>query len=271
MTRKFSLVYLTAAGCAPPEMIHLAARAGFEYVSLRTISMGLAGEPEFGLARNPALLRDTRTALEETDVKLLDIENARIHDATDFARYLPEMEIAASLGATAVLTNVWTADRNLAVDSFARLCEHAKSFGLKVSLEFVTWAAIRNIRESVDLIEAAGCDNAGIAVDLLHFSRSRCTLDELASLPPKLLTALHLCDAPAEIPETVAGLIHNGRAERLYVGEGGIDVAGVVRRMPDIVFGVEIPHLERVKVIGHAEHVFRALERTKDYLAAHSL
>lgn len=271
MIRQFSLGYLTAPACAPPEMIYLAGRAGYDYVSLRTIAMGLPGEPDFGLAGNQTLLRDTRTALRDTGVRLLDIENARIHDGVDIERYLPEMEVAAELDAGAVLTNVWSDDRSFVVDRFAELCRHARTFNLKVSLEFVTWASITGIRDAVELIRESRVDNAGIVVDLLHFSRSRCTLDELSAVPAELISGIQICDAPATIPSTVEGLIHNGRVERLYPGEGGIDIAGVVLNAPNVVYGIEIPNLERARVIGNAEHVFRCLELTGQYFAQHAL
>ncbi|WP_153110607.1 sugar phosphate isomerase/epimerase family protein [Propionivibrio limicola] len=272
MKRQFSLVYLTASELAPPEMIETAGRAGFDYVSLRTIAMGLPGELNFGLSSNPALLRDTKAALADSGVKLLDIENARLHDDVDIRKYLPEMEIAAELGAKAVLTNIWSTDRAFVVDKFAELCGHAKSYGLKVNLEFVTWASITDLKDSVEIIKSSGADNAAIALDTLHFSRSRCTLEELAALPPDYLGALHLCDAPAEIPTTKEGLIHTGRGERLYVGEGGIDIAGIVSNMPaNVVCGIEIPHIERLKAIGASEHISRSIETTKAYLEANGL
>ena len=252
-------------------MVYLAGRAGYDFVSLRTIAMGLPGEPNFGLAGNRALLRDTRTALNDTGVKLLDIENARIHDGVDIKQYLPELEIAAGLGARAVLTNVWSDDCSYVVDRFSELCGHAKSFNLRVSLEFVTWARISSIQDAVELIRESGADNAGIVVDLLHFSRSRCTVAELAALPPELIAGIQLCDAPAAIPATVEGLIHNGRAERWYPGDGGIDIAGVLSNAPNVVFGIEIPNLERARVIGNAEHVFQCLEKTRQYFIDHAL
>ncbi len=122
------------------------------------------------------------------------------------------------------------------------------------------------------LIDAAGADNAVIAVDTLHFHRSRCRPEELENLPLRLFGSLHLCDAPGGIPTTVEGLIHTGRAERLYLGEGGIDVASIVRHaLPGMICAIEIPHLERVDVIGSAEHAHRALETAKSYLQANGL
>ena len=53
MTQEFSLAHLTVLGCAPPEMTYIAARAGYDYVSIRPIFMGLPGEPNYALADNP--------------------------------------------------------------------------------------------------------------------------------------------------------------------------------------------------------------------------
>ena len=41
MERKFSLAYLTIPGVNPFDQIRIAAEAGYDYVSLRTIPMGL--------------------------------------------------------------------------------------------------------------------------------------------------------------------------------------------------------------------------------------
>ena len=42
MSHIYSLVHLTDISCPPPEMIRVAAKAGYDSVSMRTIPMGLA-------------------------------------------------------------------------------------------------------------------------------------------------------------------------------------------------------------------------------------
>ena len=269
MARQFSLVYLTTPNCSPPQMIHLAADAGFEFVSLRTIAMGLRNEPNFGLASNKELLIQTRNALADTGVKIHDTENARIYDGVDLKSYIPELEVAAELGARCILTNIWTPDRVFVADALAELCDLAKPLGLQVIVEFVTWAQITTLNDVVALVCESNRDNVGIVLDTLHFHRSRCSLDDLDLVPPGMLKFVHLCDAPKEIPSTIDGLIHAGRAERLYPGEGGIDIASIVSRLPPMVYGIEIPHLERAKAIGDANHAAVCLQRTKAYLNAH--
>ena len=55
MERKFSLAYLTIPGVDPFDQIRIAAEAGYDYVSLRTIPMGLPGEPQTCLEKDPEL------------------------------------------------------------------------------------------------------------------------------------------------------------------------------------------------------------------------
>ena len=46
MQNQFSLAHLTILGCTPPEMTYIAARSGYDFVSLRLICMGVPGEAE---------------------------------------------------------------------------------------------------------------------------------------------------------------------------------------------------------------------------------
>jgi sugar phosphate isomerase/epimerase len=272
MPPKFSLAHLTVLGCAPPEMTHIAARAGYDFVSFRILMMKAATEHgcDYSLAENKVMLRETRAALAETGLRVHDIELARIFPGVDIQSYLPAFEVAAELGARHVMSSVWTPDRAFAAEAFAELCDLAKPLGLTVDLEFVTWADVSNLQQALDLLYAADCSNAGLLIDVLHFNRSRVALDELDRVPREWFHFVHLCDAPAEIPATREGLIHAGREERLYVGEGGIDVGAILARLPEVLYSIEIPHLARVKEIGYQEHANRCLQTAKAYFASRS-
>lgn len=269
MTARFSLAHLTVLGCPPPEMTRIAFEAGYDLVSFRIILMGLPGEPDYALARNPQLLRETRAALRETGLRLHDVELARIHDGLDPRTYLPAMEVAAELGGRSVLSSIWTPDRAFAIDAFAQLCELAGPLGLKVDLEFPTWSSVTDLQQAMEVLRAAGKENAGVLVDVLHFHRSRVRLEELDDVPREWFHFAHLCDAPTEIPTAKEELIHTGRDERLYLGEGGIDVASILHRLPEVPYSIELPHLERARQLGYAEHARRCLQSAKAYLAAH--
>jgi sugar phosphate isomerase/epimerase len=104
MKQEYSLAHLTVLGLPPPEMTYVAARAGYDYVSIRPIYMGLPGEPNYALAENKQMLQQTERALASTGVRIHDIELARIFDGVDPKNYLPAMEVSAELGAKAVLS-----------------------------------------------------------------------------------------------------------------------------------------------------------------------
>jgi len=250
-------------------MTYIAARAGYDFVSFRMIYMGLPGEANYDVATNKEMLRQTRTALASTGLKLLDIEVARISDGLDPRKYLPAMEAAAELGGKYVLASPWATDRNFTIDCFGRLCDLARPLGLTVVYEFVTFATGRSLADAVAVLRGAGRPNSGVLVDTLHFSRSRVPLAELDAVPREWFHYAHLCDAPAEIPATNEGLIRTAREERLYPGEGGIDIAAILQRMPQVPYSLEIPHLARVKELGYAEHAFRCLQNARTYLDAH--
>jgi sugar phosphate isomerase/epimerase len=269
MTRQFSLAHLTVLNCAPPEMTYVAARAGYDFVSFRPIGLGTPNEPQYSLAEDKVMLRQTKAALAETGLKLLDIEMVRIYDGVDPKIYLPALEVAAELGARHVLTTASTNDRNFVIDCFSELCDMAKPFGLTMDLEFITWYNVSTFKEAVDIVRAANRENGGILIDTLHFNRSCIRLEELDAVPHEWFHYAHVCDAPKEIPTTKEGMIHTAREERLYLGEGGIDVAAILNRIPEIPYSLEIPHAKRARELGYEEYARRCLQTAKDYLDTH--
>ena len=269
MKQRYSLAHLTVLGCAPPEMTYVAARAGYDYVSIRPIYMGLPGEPDYSLAENPQMLRQTKAALASTGVRVHDIELARIYDGVHPTKYLPAMEVAAELGAKAVLCSIWGGERDFYVEKFAELCDLAKPFGLTVDLEYVPIAVVRNLAGAADVLRTVDRSNAGLMVDMHHFHRARDNPADLDGLPREWFHFAHLCDAPAEIPTDRQEMIRVLREARLYVGEGGIDVAGILSHLPRCVYSIELPNRARHEEMGYAEHAFRCLETLKAYVAAH--
>jgi sugar phosphate isomerase/epimerase len=208
----------------------------------------------------------TKKALRETGIQVHDIELARIFDGVDIKSYEPAFEIAAELGAKSVLSSIWTPDKPFYIEKFAELCDQAKKYGLNVELEFVSWADVKNLKDAVEVLNAVEKDNAGVMIDTLHFDRSRVAIEELRTIPKEWFHFAHLCDGPAEIPTTKEGLIRTGRDERLYIGEGGINIADIVSELPeDIVYSLELPHIARAKELGYAEHARRCIESAKNY------
>jgi sugar phosphate isomerase/epimerase len=269
--QQYSLAHLTVLGCPPPEMTYIAARAGYDFVSLRLIYMGLPGEPNYALAENPQMLRQTQRALHDTGIGVHDIELARIQDAMDVKRYLPALECAAQLGARAVLSSIWTREREYAIDKFGELCDLARQFHLTVDLEPVPIAGVRNVPEAVDVLRTVRRDNAGLMLDTHHFHRALDRPEMLEGLPREWFHFAQICDAQLQIPADLAEMTRIMREERLYLGEGGIDIAATLDGLPRMVYSIELPHLARAREMGYAEHAFRCLESAKSYFAAHKV
>jgi sugar phosphate isomerase/epimerase len=111
--------------------------------------------------------------------------------------------------------------------------------------------------------------NAGVLIDAFHFSRSRSRLEDVAAIPPSRLRYLQLCDVPEVIPETLGAILVEARAERLFPGEGQLDLMGLLRALPrDIPLSLEVPTLTLAKTVGATERARRALAATKRVLAA---
>lgn len=271
MGKQFSLAHLTVLGCTPPEMTRIAARAGYDFISLRLIPMGVPGEQPC-LPEDRAMIRQTKAALDETGVKVLDIELARILPDIDPETFVPAMETAAELGARHLISSAWTHSRDdgdFVVQRYVQICDLARPFGLTVELEFPTFSRLTNLQETVDIVSKADRPNGGILIDTLYLYFSQVGLAELEALPRQWLHFVHICDTRAGIPDSREEMVHVARDERLYLGEGGIDFAAIFERLPDIPFSIELPNAKRVKELGYEGHARRCLESAKRYIEQH--
>ena len=213
------------------------------------------------------MLRQTKAALASTGLRVHDIELARVYEGLHPTKYLPAMEVAAELGAKAVLSSIWGGEREFYIEKFGEICDLAKPFGLTVDLEYVPIATVSNLAQSIDVLRAAKRSNAGLMIDTHHFHRARDNPADLDVLPREWFHFAQLCDASAEIPTERAEMIRIMREGRLYCGEGGIDVAGILAHVPPCVYSIELPNKELHEELGYAEHATRCLETLKAYLA----
>ena len=264
---QFSLAYLTVLNTPPDKMVHIAANAGYDYVSLRPIYMGLQNEPNYSLAANPALLHETKRALRSRNMKLLDIELARIADGVDPAQYEPEIEVAAKLGGKHVLSSIWTDNYEESLEKFAKLCDLASQYGLTVDLEYVPIASVANLHDALDILAKTNRRNAGLMIDIHHFHRAHNTIEELKKVPKDLFHFVHLCDATGEIPKDKEEMVRIVREARSYVGEGGIDVAGIINTIPQVPYSIELPNKQQSDLLGYEEFARRCLQTAKAYIA----
>jgi 4-hydroxyphenylpyruvate dioxygenase-like putative hemolysin/sugar phosphate isomerase/epimerase len=262
----YSLAHLTALSLSPPELVEAASDAGYRYVGLR-LTRVTPHEPHYPLATDPALMRTTKIRLAATGIEVLDVELARIDPTADPRSYLRFLEAGAELGARHVIAQLPDPDFARKTERFAQLCELARPLGLTIDLEFPSWTQTATLAEATRVLRSAGQSNAGILVDVLHFARSGSSADDLRDLPSEWFHFAHVCDAPAEVPTTEAGLIYTARFERLFPGEGGLDVRGILDALPPgIPYALEIPHATNVAQLGAKEHARLAITAARRHL-----
>jgi sugar phosphate isomerase/epimerase len=261
MSRSYSLAHLTALHLTPPQLVDVAAQAGYGHVGLRLLP-ALPGGAAYPLMRDRATLRETIARCRDTGIGVFDLEIVRLDARFDARDYLAFLEIGAELGARAVLTAADDPDPARLAASYASFCAAARPFGLSADLEFMPWTEVRDIGSAARVIHDAGDPaNAGVLVDALHLARSDSTLEEVRRLPRRWLHYAQVCDAPAAIPQTQAGLIHDARSERLLPGEGELDLAGMLDALPaDLPLSVEIPNDKMMPRMGALAWARRALE-----------
>jgi sugar phosphate isomerase/epimerase len=262
----YSLAHLTAPHLSPPELVEVAAAGGYRYVGLRLTRVG-PDDLVSPLTTDAGLRRETKARLADTGVEVLDIELARLGPETEPEAFERLLEAGAELGARHVIGQLPDPDRERKIERFAALCDLASRFGLTVELEFPSWTETPDLTEATHVLRAVNRANAGLLVDVLHFTRSRSSIEELKQLPREWFRFAHVCDAAAEVPATTEGLIRTARVERLFPGEGGIDVRGILAAMPqDIPYTLEIPRTTLASLVGEKECARLALLAARRYL-----
>jgi sugar phosphate isomerase/epimerase len=266
---KYSLSHLTLLDCSLPELIYIASRAGYDAVSPRLIHQGIAGECPFP-PLGADVVRAAANALQTTGLKVHDIELIAITEDFSAEKYLPALEVGGALGAEKLVASAWTRrgdDRDFLVDAYARICDLARPYGLSVGLEFPSFSRLRNLAAAADIVRAAGRPNGGILIDTLYLHMSRVGAAELESLPAHWLQFIQISDVLPGVPDTRAGMIQIARGARLYPGEGCIDFADIIERLPPVNYSIELPNRSRVAELGYEEHARRCLQTAKRALA----
>lgn len=269
----YSLAALTVLELSPPEMVETAARAGYDFVGLRP-TPATPEEPSFPLLTDAALLRETRRRIQDTGVRVADIEILRLRPETrvndDFARFV---EVGAELGASDILVAGNDDDYNRLIDNFAALCELAAPHRLHPHLEFMPWTGVKDLNQArriVGAVREAGHANACLLVDAFHFDRSRSRLEDLAAVPADWMRYVQLCDVPGPIPISMDEILREARCDRRFPGDGQADLRGLLNHIPaDVPLSLEIPtDALRQQGVSALERARMALEKARTLVGA---
>jgi len=260
--RVVSLSALTVLELAPPDMVTCARDAGYTHVGLRLIP-ATPNEPSYETIGDTPVIRETLARLADTGITVLDIEILRLKPDVRVRDFLPVLETAARLGARNALVAGNDPDEARLTENLAALCDLAAPLGIAPCLEPMPWTDAKDFAQAARIVGNARRDNAGVLIDPIHFDRGGSSAAEIPSVPSSRLRYLQLCDAPAERPATLEGLLHQARSERLLPGDGGLDLAGILRAVPgDTPISIEIPQVALAKTVPAVERARRALAAT---------
>jgi sugar phosphate isomerase/epimerase len=262
MKRRIGLAALTVLELSPAEQIAVAAEGGYNFVGLRLIRATEEEQPHPW--HEAGFVGEIARRLSDCGLEALDVEIFRLEPSVDIRTFEPLMAAAARLGAKQMLVVCADPDEPRLVESFGRLCDLGAAYGLSGNIEPLPWLDVPNVAKAKRVLDAADRDNSGLLIDALHFDRGQNRLDELEDLPRSRLNYMQLCDAPAQRPAGMDETRRQARSARLFPGEGGLDLHGLLRALPaDLPIGLEIPHATPMSA---AERSKRALRFTRALL-----
>jgi sugar phosphate isomerase/epimerase len=252
---------------APPALIDVAAACGYDAVGIRLLP-AVPGGLAYSLMDDEAALKETLARLDATGITVADLEVVAFRPETEIAAFSGFFETGARLGAKHILVAAYDPDLGRFRDRYAAFCEAAAPYGLTADLEFMPWTYVPDLVTANGIVAEIGQANAGVLVDALHFDRSRSSVTQLGNVSTHRLHYWQLCDGPSERPATTEAMMHAARHERMFPGEGGVDLVALARAMPaDITVSIEVPTDELAKTMAAKDRAQRALDAAKNVVA----
>jgi sugar phosphate isomerase/epimerase len=236
-----SLSPLTILDATPPEQVSAAAAAGFDALGIRVYPV--ADERVSPMLGDTPMMRETLARLAATGRQVLDVELIILRPTglTDDA--LRVLDAGARMGARFVQVLGYDRDEDRLIDSFAHVCEAAVERGIRPSLEFMMYSAVKTVHDALRIVERAEHPSGAVLVDALHLRRSGGSPADLATMPPQRLPYAQLCDAPLEPvwPDEDEARTES-RTGRLLLGDGELPLHELMDVLPvGAALSVETP------------------------------
>lgn len=238
---QLSLSPVTIAQCTFEQAFEQAARAGFTGIGLRydqferylqaggSVAQVRQWLRRFGLEITEAAFlaewqfhgglplvsrRQRRGGADERAELLLE----RLHT---FLAHCEQFECA---NVTAVPALRETGDLDIAAEEFAKLCDLARPYGVRLCLEFMgTASQISDLRSAEQLVVKAGRPNGGLLIDTFLFHQGGSRLADLAQIRIEHVFNVQLADAKPKPREQL-----NMLEDRLFPGDGAAPVRQIV-------------------------------------------
>jgi 2-keto-myo-inositol isomerase len=152
------------------------------------------------------------------------------------------------------------------VERLQRLADLGKSYGIKVLFEPIgfDFFSIRKHLDGLDIVNEIKNQGIGLLIDTFHFYVGENTLEDLEKIPPWRISLIHFHDA-ADRPRNKLG-----DEDRLYPGEGVIDLSGFCRVLRDKgyegVLSVELINPKLWETVPSKDMAIKAWDSLKPYL-----
>ncbi|GGA49717.1 sugar phosphate isomerase/epimerase family protein [Pelagibacterium lentulum] len=241
-----ALAHLTALDLPPPALVQAAAKAGFAKVGLR-LHPAAPGAIEYYSVPGTPDFAELKAVLDGEGIRIHDIEIVSIGPGFAATDYLYLLEAGQALGAATLNVSGDDEDRSRLTDNFAALCEQARTFAMRVDLEFMRWRAIGTLEQSAEIVTDANAGNGRILLDALHLFRSGGSIETLKSIDRSLIGSIQLCDGRGPIPSGDEAVIFEARQNRFAPGDGELPLKELVEHLADLQglqWGVETPMLD---------------------------
>lgn len=241
----------------PLEVIDIAARAGFDGVSLRFIPVVGMDMPFFPVVGDRAAISGIKSALSRTQLRLFEIFTLYIKPEFDFASYVAALEVGAELGAACAMALCFDSDHARRTENFARVCEAAGKVGIDIGLEFSMATEIRSMQAAIDLVRATKSPHASLMVDPAHLRRCGGVPDDLDAVDHSLMRYAQFNDLDVATNEL------------RMPGEGDLPLGEILKRLPqDIPLVAEVTPSRMPPGVTNAEWARRIAVSTRPYIGA---
>lgn len=254
-TRRLGIAQLSLVGTAPPDLVTIAAQAGFDFIGARVRPV-TATERPYDLQPGSPLLKETMERMADTGVTVEDIEfllldgTGRQNGQDQRQAWLHMMEAGQALGASTLTVACADPDLDRFGDHLAQMTQDGKAYGIMPTLEPIAYQTVRSIPQAAQLARQAGCK---VVVDALHLNRFGGTALDLEAAAD-LVPLIQLCDGPAAPPPSRDALITESRSERGIPGEGEFDLRAILAVFPSgTPVSVETPSDNTVAALGELE------------------
>ena len=247
--RAIGLHQITAMEAEPAELVEIAHAAGYQEVCVFTHIPNFGGADEEQESQFPVVTdsnkMDVLAALQHTGVKIANVEFFSIYEGLELESFRKGLQLGKELGARCAVTHVLDANEARATELLIQLADMAAEYDLKVGLEFMGVSPPCNsIDKAVEFAKAVNRPNLGIAVDMLHLTRTGSSTETLRTIPPQLIQYAQVCDGRTS--EVSADYMDEALNHRMLPGTGCFAIADILKALPEeVALDVEVPNVER--------------------------